>query len=179
MAPHHARHGEHPTDHERIRHTIIAYDPDFVVLLEVTPWLLDHLADLADRYPYRAAEPREDNFGIALFSRRPFLRADIVQFSAAGLPSIIAGFAADGRRFTLLGTHPLPPVGAGQAQDRNDQLARLAAENALSVYDAAYLELALRLKIPLACKDGPLREAAKRRRFLQSYPKARYSCTIL
>ncbi|HHW75466.1 MAG TPA: hypothetical protein GX399_00275 [Xanthomonadaceae bacterium] len=114
-------------DHERIRHTIIAYDPDFVVLLEVTPWLLDHLADLADRYPYRAAEPREDNFGIALFSRRPFLRADIVQFSAAGLPSIIAGFAADGRRFTLLGTHPLPPVGAGQAQDRNDQLARLAA----------------------------------------------------
>lgn len=34
----------------------------------------------------------------------------------------------------------------------------------LSVHDAAYLELALRLKLPLACKDGPLREAAQRRR---------------
>jgi predicted nucleic acid-binding protein len=44
------------------------------------------------------------------------------------------------------------------------KLAQLAADNALSVYEAAYLELAVRLKIPLACKDGPLREAAKRRR---------------
>ena len=43
-------------------------------------------------------------------------------------------------------------------------LAQLAADHALSVYDAAYLELAVRLRIPLACKDGPLREAAKRRR---------------
>ena len=44
------------------------------------------------------------------------------------------------------------------------RLSQLANELALSVYDAAYLELALRLKLPLACKDGPLREAAKRRR---------------
>lgn len=44
------------------------------------------------------------------------------------------------------------------------RLAPLAAELGLSVYDAAYLELALRLKVPLACKDGPLREAAKSRR---------------
>lgn len=42
------------------------------------------------------------------------------------------------------------------------ELSRLATELALSVYDAAYLELARRLKVPLACKDGPLREAAKR-----------------
>ncbi len=44
------------------------------------------------------------------------------------------------------------------------KLSQLASELALSVYDAAYLELALRLKLPLACKDGPLRDAANRRR---------------
>ncbi len=44
------------------------------------------------------------------------------------------------------------------------ELSQLATELALSAYDAAYLELALRLKLPLACKDGPLREAAKGRR---------------
>lgn len=44
------------------------------------------------------------------------------------------------------------------------KLSQLGSELALSVYDAAYLELALRLKLPLACKDGPLREAARRRR---------------
>lgn len=44
------------------------------------------------------------------------------------------------------------------------KLAPLAVALGLSVYDAAYLELALRLEVPLACKDGPLREAAKSRR---------------
>ena len=41
-------------------------------------------------------------------------------------------------------------------------LSALAAEHRLSVYDAAYLELALRKRLPLGCKDGPLRAAAKR-----------------
>jgi predicted nucleic acid-binding protein len=44
------------------------------------------------------------------------------------------------------------------------ELSQLASTLTLSIYDAAYLELALRLKLPLACKDGPLREAARRRR---------------
>lgn len=44
------------------------------------------------------------------------------------------------------------------------ELSQLASALALSIYDAAYLELALRLKLPLACKDGSLREAARRRR---------------
>jgi predicted nucleic acid-binding protein len=43
-------------------------------------------------------------------------------------------------------------------------LSKLASDLPLSVYDAAYLELALRLKVPLACKDGLLRAAARRRR---------------
>lgn len=42
------------------------------------------------------------------------------------------------------------------------KLSDLASTHRLSVYDAAYLELAMRSKLPLACKDGPLREAAKR-----------------
>ena len=41
-------------------------------------------------------------------------------------------------------------------------LASLAVKHHLSVYDAAYLELAGRRKLPLCCKDGPLRQAAVR-----------------
>ena len=43
------------------------------------------------------------------------------------------------------------------------RLSELAAENSLSVYDASYLELAMRRKLSLGCKDGPLREAAKKK----------------
>jgi len=40
-------------------------------------------------------------------------------------------------------------------------LSELASAHNLSVYDAAYLELAQRRRLVLGCKDGPLREAAR------------------
>jgi predicted nucleic acid-binding protein len=43
------------------------------------------------------------------------------------------------------------------------KLSELASTNRLSVYDAAYLELAERRTLVLACKDGPLGKAAKQR----------------
>ncbi|MDB2577307.1 hypothetical protein N9Z54_08950, partial [Planctomycetota bacterium] len=45
--------------------------PDAVLLLEVSEaWLAD-LAPLEVEFPHRLAAPRGDNFGIALYSRRP------------------------------------------------------------------------------------------------------------
>ena len=43
------------------------------------------------------------------------------------------------------------------------KLSDLASAHRLSVYDAAYLELAERRALPLACADGPLSKAAKQR----------------
>jgi predicted nucleic acid-binding protein len=42
------------------------------------------------------------------------------------------------------------------------RLSELAVAYQLSVYDAAYLELAQRQQLVLGCKDGPLRTAATR-----------------
>lgn len=42
------------------------------------------------------------------------------------------------------------------------RLTELAERHQLSTYDAAYLELAMRRRRPLACKDGALEKAAKR-----------------
>jgi predicted nucleic acid-binding protein len=41
------------------------------------------------------------------------------------------------------------------------RLSDLATAHQLSIYDAAYLELAQRRKLALACADGPLRKAAR------------------
>ena len=43
-----------------------------------------------------------------------------------------------------------------------DAISKLAEKHQLSVYDASYLELALRLAIPLASRDAALNKAAKR-----------------
>jgi predicted nucleic acid-binding protein len=42
------------------------------------------------------------------------------------------------------------------------RLSELASAYQMSVYDAAYLELAQRRNLTLACKDGPLHAAARR-----------------
>lgn len=41
-------------------------------------------------------------------------------------------------------------------------IASICRRYALSAYDAAYFELAIRLELPLAAKDGPLVEAARK-----------------
>lgn len=111
---------------DAIRRVITDEDPDFILLLEITPWMLEQLADLADGYPYWVAEPREDNFGMALFSRQPLLKTEILRFGPIKLPSILAELPSGEQRFTLLGTHPTPPVSAELARYRDEQLAMLA-----------------------------------------------------
>lgn len=66
-------------------------------------------------------------------------------------------------------THGSGPSGTAPHTDAewplaytSTRLSELAAEYQLSVYDAAYLELAPRRRLVLGCKDGPLRSAATR-----------------
>ena len=72
---------------------------------------------------------------------------------ALGKP-IVCGFWRFCRRLTL---RPImrPERHAGQAT------IGLARQHDLSVYDAAYLELAMRLGLPLASKDEALRKVAQ------------------
>lgn len=42
------------------------------------------------------------------------------------------------------------------------KLVQLASDQSLTIYDATYLELAIRKRLPLASEDGPLRQAARR-----------------
>jgi predicted nucleic acid-binding protein len=74
---------------------------------------------------------------------------------------ITAGERAEA--LTLLGAIPVAIDHSGSDRALKE-LSALAHAEGLSVYDAAYLDLSLRLKLPLACKDGPLASAASRRR---------------
>lgn len=53
------------------------------------------------------------------------------------------------------------PIEVDTATPGPAELLALALRYDLSSYDAAYLELALRLQLPIATKDGPLRMAAE------------------
>lgn len=52
------------------------------------------------------------------------------------------------------------PISVDRQAVRPSEILALALRFGLSSYDAAYLELALRLQLPVATVDGPLRDAA-------------------
>jgi endonuclease/exonuclease/phosphatase (EEP) superfamily protein YafD len=101
------------------------FKPDLVALEEVSDkWLSDLGPVLAD-YGYSLTEPRDDNFGIALFSKFPFARSEVARIGDAGVPSIVAEIETPQGKCTALVTHPLPPAGGEYSRLRNGQLAEL------------------------------------------------------
>ncbi|MBU0533621.1 MAG: endonuclease/exonuclease/phosphatase family protein [Candidatus Omnitrophica bacterium] len=97
------------------------YNPDIVVLEEIDDKWVSSLQSLSNPYLYSKIQSREDNFGIALYSKYPFTQADIIDIGDAEVPSIFAEVATDNGRVTILATHPLPPTSKEYFLLRNAQ----------------------------------------------------------
>lgn len=104
---------------------ICRFNPDILVLEEISAKWLSDLAPVLVDYRYSEQESREDNFGIALFSRFPLTQSRIVCIGDAEVPSIVAEIETTQGTCTVLATHPLPPVGGDYSELRNNQLAEL------------------------------------------------------
>lgn len=101
-------------------------DPDVLLLLEVNDRWMAELAPLQSNYPQVLAEPRLDNFGIALLSRWPIRQQEVLELGGVPVPSLAVELAVEGHRFWLLGTHPVPPGSPGETRERNRQLSAIA-----------------------------------------------------
>ncbi len=115
------------TSYDAVVSLIQEFDPDFVVLEEINSAWDAATSALHSAYPHRRSVPREDNFGIKLMSKRPMLSSDIVYLDGAEVPTVIATFDISGQTLMVMGTHPVPPVGAQYAAFRNEHLAAVAA----------------------------------------------------
>jgi len=103
--------------------------PDIVCCEEINAaWRARLITGLGKEYPYVNALPREDNFGIGVFSKKPFKNSAIVTLGSAGVPSVQTSIEVGGKLLTLLSTHVLPPTGFSYFAWRNEQLERIADE---------------------------------------------------
>jgi endonuclease/exonuclease/phosphatase (EEP) superfamily protein YafD len=100
--------------------------PDIIVLEELSSAWIANLAPITNVYPYSCLAPREDNFGIGLYSRFPIIGREVVRIGAAGVPSILATLDIGHGKLRVVATHPLPPAGKAYSRLRNDQLEDLA-----------------------------------------------------
>jgi endonuclease/exonuclease/phosphatase (EEP) superfamily protein YafD len=100
-------------------------DPDLLLLEEVTPQWAQELEVLNTTYRHRIAKPQNGCFGMMLLSKVPLEHGEIVEIGTSGVPSIIAEAHFPQGVISVLGTHPLPPIGAAYSNQRNSQLAAL------------------------------------------------------
>ncbi len=109
---------------DQVADYILKMNPDAVVLAEVdSQWEQAMVRRLSVTHPYQIIESREDNFGIAAFSKRPFKSAQIREIGEE-VPSLDLSFD----EFRVIGTHPVPPMNPEYSRSRNFQLAALTRE---------------------------------------------------
>ncbi len=106
---------------------IDAEAPDVVALEEVDAAWLDALGPQRARYPHRLEHPRDDNFGIALWSRHPLDETRVVEAGRGATPTLDALLRIEGCTLRVVVTHPSPPFRAQAAARRDGQLVALAA----------------------------------------------------
>ena len=104
--------------------------PDIVVMQEATPGWMNSIGEIDALYPYKIAEPRDDPFGIALYSKFPFDSISVVEAEPLGYPEIVVTAIVGRDRLHIVSSHTMPPIGETNYNARNRQLegvARLAA----------------------------------------------------
>ncbi len=101
-------------------------DADIIALSEADNAWADALAPLRKSHPQVLSEPRDDNFGLIMFSRFPVKRSQVVQLGEAEVPTIEADLELPGGIVRLFITHPLPPGSRENTRLRDGQLALLA-----------------------------------------------------
>ncbi|NJN31021.1 MAG: endonuclease/exonuclease/phosphatase family protein [Synechococcales cyanobacterium RM1_1_8] len=102
--------------------------PDLLVVLELTDQWARELTDLERILPYAVIEPRENNSGIALYSKLPLDDVAVPNWSASlgELPSITAQIDWQGKLVELVATHPAPPINPAYFEARNQHLDEMA-----------------------------------------------------
>ncbi len=106
---------------------IATHKPDFIVLLEFSPDWANALIPLDEHYPFQKLIPRNDNFGIALFSKFPLSNVEVKDFAQNGIPSIVATAQLFNQTLRIIATHPLPPMNSTMAAQQEQHLENLAA----------------------------------------------------
>ncbi|MCK5506851.1 MAG: endonuclease/exonuclease/phosphatase family protein [Thermodesulfovibrionia bacterium] len=100
--------------------------PDIVILEEIDQsWYNELEKSLTDYKVYKAV-PRDDNFGIAVFSKIP-MAIKVKYIGSARVPSLECLIEEDDDEIILWATHPVPPISDEYWHLRNEQLRELSA----------------------------------------------------
>jgi endonuclease/exonuclease/phosphatase (EEP) superfamily protein YafD len=99
---------------------------DIVVALEINTLWANALKIIKADYPYQSVIPRDDNFGIGIYSKHPLTQLNRLDFANNDLPSLTALVRLNGTEIQLIATHPLPPFNEIFAVEQKNHFQALA-----------------------------------------------------
>lgn len=114
------------TGHSKLVELVNKERPDILVAEEVDSLWTASLETLTALLPYKEIVSRNDNFGIAIYSRFPFDSVKALDLGSVGVPSIFTTITIAGKIVNILAVHPLPPIGMGSYSERNTQLSAMS-----------------------------------------------------
>jgi endonuclease/exonuclease/phosphatase (EEP) superfamily protein YafD len=76
---------------------------------------------LTDILPYSFKKPNPYNLGIGIYSKLPLDNLSINFFGTPNNPSLVGNLSINGQDFSLIATHPLPPIRQDYFHSRNKQ----------------------------------------------------------
>ena len=107
---------------------IRAADPDVILIQEYTPeWRRALRGSLGERYPHAAGVPQDDSFGIAVYSKLPFVGEvdEGLKLGRGVTPQMRAVVNFAGRDVALYNIHLLPLRGPDYVSEHRLQMASL------------------------------------------------------
>jgi len=104
--------------------------PDLLILQELNKSWKTSLSSFEKLFPHQLIHPREDNFGIALYSKFPIIYHKIDDLGNSTIPYITADLKIQENSLRVIAAHTLPPRNNRYSSIRNNQLEALARETA-------------------------------------------------
>lgn len=107
-----------------VKNYIEKENPDILILMEFTPEWNNELVPITKNYQYKQLVPRSDNFGIALLSKFK-MKSSIDYFDLNDKPSIVGNITIENEKYSIIATHPIPPISQRTFKNRNKQLSNI------------------------------------------------------
>jgi endonuclease/exonuclease/phosphatase (EEP) superfamily protein YafD len=89
---------------------IARFDPDIVTFQELSPMMYAHLQKSLRSYPHSFATPRNDPYGIGIFSKKRFVATDANPLELPINLAMRADIDLEGHRITILSAHVCGPT---------------------------------------------------------------------
>lgn len=97
--------------------------PDMLLVNEPNQWWAEQLQVLDKEYPYSVKHPLENTYGMMLFSKLEFLKANVQFLVQDDIPSIHVIMALrSGEQIEFCGVHPTPPTIGSDTDKREAEL---------------------------------------------------------